>query len=278
MSIQDEENSKYWEELCGTAAANSFGFDMSSISGQNKFDSWYKDFYPYLFNYIKELGIENKSVLEVGLGLGTLSRHLALSSSDYVGVDISTNSCKYVAGTLAQRKLSGVTKNCSILELPKEFLSRFDFGIAIGSLHHTGDLKRAIKSLEEAVVPGGKILIMVYNEFDLRRIIKKPLRTLFHSLESLFGFKTTWQELESKMRGLNDADASGESAPYTAFSSKKFFFPASGFATSFHVYRNNFHDYSSYHHSLKRKNLLGLPARLVGTDLYAFGQKHESKD
>ena len=80
MKNFDSENASYWQELCGTAAANSFGFDMSTLEGQEKFDVWYVDFYKYLFEFVDKLEVEDKRVVEIGLGLGTLSRKLASKS------------------------------------------------------------------------------------------------------------------------------------------------------------------------------------------------------
>jgi SAM-dependent methyltransferase len=273
MKNFDSENASYWQELCGTAAANSFGFDMSTLEGQEKFDVWYVDFYKYLFEFVDKLEVEDKRVVEIGLGLGTLSRKLASKSKYFVGIDISSKSCQFVDGTLKQRNLQGQTINQSILELSPDFNNSFDTGIAIGSLHHTGNLVEAVRSLERLVRPGGNLLVMVYNEFELRRIMRKPIRTLFHGVQCAFRVKTMWQEDDSVMRGLNDANLLAESAPSTAFASKKFFDSVSQQNTIWEVTRNNFHDVSKYHRLLTRERCLGWPSRLLGPDLYAMGYK-----
>jgi SAM-dependent methyltransferase len=269
-------NSEFWKTLCGTVAANSLGLDLSLVEDQNKFDDWYMSFYPYLFDLLDEIDVSGKSVVEVGLGLGTVTRQVARSADSYLGIDISKPSVEFVQGTLRQRKLGGEILQASILNLPENISREFDVGIAIGSLHHTGDLVRAIQELQNIVKPSGKILLMIYNEFDFRRWIRRPIRTLGHLMNSYFKKDYSWNEENGVMRALNDADLDGNPAPYTVFSTKRFFLQFENAGFKYKVIRKNFHDYSFISRVFRRSNLLGLPASIMGCDLYAIGSFGEN--
>jgi hypothetical protein len=47
-----KQNEKFWNELCGSQLAKSLGIAESSKGLLKKFDNWYFDFYPYLFDHI----------------------------------------------------------------------------------------------------------------------------------------------------------------------------------------------------------------------------------
>jgi SAM-dependent methyltransferase len=212
-------------------------------------------------------------VIEIGLGVGTVARYIAPKSNRYLGVDISKESCTFVKGTFEQRCYEGTTLCCSILELPESLDASFDIGIAIGSLHHTGLLAEAVNSLERTVKPGGKILIMVYNQFDLRRVIRQPLRSIFRYFQSVFGVNRNWPELNPNLRALCDVDLDGFPAPHTSFTTKYFFKSVSLEGVKYKVFRRNFHDLSRVHSFLKRENFLGWPSKILGCHLYAVGTK-----
>lgn len=51
-SRTDQNNSTFWNELCGTQLAKSLGIVDDSIASLKKFDDWYFDYYPYLTTHI----------------------------------------------------------------------------------------------------------------------------------------------------------------------------------------------------------------------------------
>ncbi len=91
MSQSDisSKNSEFWNELCGSQLAKFLGITDSSQESLKKFDDWYFNFYPYLFDHIPFSNLKNKDILEVGLGYGTVSQRLAESGANYTGLDIA---------------------------------------------------------------------------------------------------------------------------------------------------------------------------------------------
>lgn len=275
LDIPDDQNAAFWDEPCGIAFAGQRGYDIDLPAGLDAFDTGYFDFYPYLRGYLDRALADATSVVEVGLGLGTISRYMVMGVERYVGIDVAGGPCRFVERSFSDRGLKGTFVTNSILKVqPKDLGKPFDVAVAIGSLHHTGNLTVAVKRLEELVKPGGKILIMVYNEFELKRIINRPRRALRHALTRRTQPHATWPEMDEKARGANDTDSKGRPAPFTNYSTKTTWKSISGRQVEYRVTRENFHRIpfpGAAGGQIPRHWLLGLPARIVGTDLYVEG-------
>lgn len=269
----DAQNAEFWNEPCGVIFAGNKGFDIGTTKGLNDFDIAYFDLYPYLKKYLDAVITPGNSVIEVGLGLGTVSRYLASQSSNYLGVDVAQGPCKFVEQSLKERALSGATICMSILSGSMlDYEDQFDAAIAIGSLHHTGNLSLAVSQLENCVSPGGLILIMIYNEFDLRRLLSKPFRSMKRMNEYLSKSKNFWEEDDAVLRGANDVNLAGDPAPSTAYATKQFFKSREQYGWRYSVRRENFHRIPLLGRApITRRLLLGWPAHLFGCDLYAVG-------
>ena len=164
----DSSNADFWEELCGTQLAKSIGVNDDSPRSLKRFDDWYFGFYPYLFLHIPFEEIGGKDVLEIGLGYGTVSQRLAEMNCRYNGLDIAAGPVAMVNHRLKQADLEGMAVQGSILDAPFEDQSQ-DYVVAIGCLHHTGDLQAAINECHRVLRPGGKMIFMVYYAYSYRR-------------------------------------------------------------------------------------------------------------
>ena len=69
----DAENARFWDELCGSSLARQVGVADASAESLARFDAAYLEQYPYLISYLPEGALAGASVLEIGLGYGTLS-------------------------------------------------------------------------------------------------------------------------------------------------------------------------------------------------------------
>ncbi|OIQ81307.1 ubiquinone biosynthesis O-methyltransferase [mine drainage metagenome] len=275
LDTPDDQNSAFWDEPCGIAFAGQRGYDIDLPAGLDAFDAGYFDFYPYLRSYLDRVLADATSVVEVGLGLGTISRYMARHVERYVGIDVAGGPCRFVERSFSDRGLKGTLVTNSILEVQTKDLGEpFDAAVAIGSLHHTGNLTKAVKRLEDLVKPGGEILIMVYNEFELRRILTRPHQAVGHAITRHTQPNATWPELDEKIRAANDTDSKGRSAPFTNYSTKTTWKTISERGVEYRVTRENFRRIpvpGVRGGQIPRKWLLGLPARIVGTDLYVEG-------
>src|SRR5262245_20640242 len=144
--VQDEisrKNADFWDELCGTQLARQLGITDKSPASLKRFDDWYLDFYPYLLEHVVLNDMRDKDVLEVGLGYGTVSQRIAEAGARYHGLDIAAGPVAMANSRMRRLGLPERAVQASILRAPFAD-SAFDYMVAIGCLHHTGDLRRAI--------------------------------------------------------------------------------------------------------------------------------------
>ena len=210
------ENAEFWDELCGTGLAKHLGVTDSSAESLEKYDNFYFEIYPYLNDYINTSDLKGKDILEIGLGYGTVSSHLAKSGSNYSGLDIASGPVKMVNHRLELLSVSGKAVIGSILEPPFEEES-FDTIVAIGSLHHTGDLQLAIDSCYKLLRPEGELIFMVYNAYSYRRFVKAFIKTVLYFIrEQFFFYRGVIGSSSTKERAAYDANTvSLVGAPHT---------------------------------------------------------------
>lgn len=210
-----ELNKIFWDELCGSSLARRLGVVDASIASLKKFDDWFLQFYFYVEDHLPFAEFNNTKVLEVGLGYGTIGQRIAASGADYSGLDIAEGPVRMMRDRLAQNGLGGTVTQGSILDAPFEDES-FDWVVAIGCYHHTGDMPLAVAETWRVLKPGGKAVIMVYNAYSYR--------------QWCFSFRNTWKYFRADRRDEDvvldqseqdraryDVNRSGEAAPITGF-------------------------------------------------------------
>jgi SAM-dependent methyltransferase len=211
----DVKNLEFWNELCGSGLARALGVTDSSPQSLKKFDDWYLDYYPYLLPFVNSAGLDRKRTLEVGLGYGSLSQKIAEAGAAYTGLDIAAGPVAMVNHRLRQCRLPGRAVEGSVLKCPFPDQS-FDVAVAIGSLHHTGNLALALSELRRVLVPGGQLVFMVYNALSYRRWFRWPGATMRHAFWALGALATKPSSSERERRAY-DADSEGNAAPETVF-------------------------------------------------------------
>jgi len=213
----DDANASFWNELCGSAAARAWGITDSSMESLRRYDDNYFRFYPYLERHVNWGALRGKRVLEIGLGYGSLSQKLAESGADYVGLDIAAGPVTMVNHRLQQSGLAGLAVQGNILSsgFPD---NSFDAVVAIGCLHHTGNLKTAIAACRRLLRPGGRLIAMVYYSYSYRQFWVEPRRAVRYWLRELGGYRGTFRDGETSAY---DKTQDGSLAPATEFVSMK---------------------------------------------------------
>ncbi len=261
-------NAEFWNEPCGTALARSIGIEEITVDALARFDAAYLGYYPYLIPLVEQAGVAGATVLEIGLGFGTLGQYVAQRAKTYHGIDIAEEPVGLLQQRLAifDRATTNVVRQGSALELPYPTES-FDTVISIGTLHHTGDLARAVSEVHRVLRPGGRALIMVYNRNSFRRLARLPRLRVAAALGRLDG------SVDQQLRGMYDQRSDGRIAPHTDFISigeaKRLF---AAFATV-RVDRRNFDEYVVARRRLKRTWFLGGVDHFLGLDLYITASK-----
>ncbi len=262
----DRENTKFWEELCGTLLAQRLGITDYTEQSLRRFDEAYFRLYPYLASYVARADVKGKRILEIGLGYGTLGQKLAESAAEYVGVDISMGPVEMMNHRIGMHGLRGSATKASAHQLPFEDES-FDAVVSIGVFHHTGNVEKCVGESRRVLKPGGRLLAMVYNQFSYRQWLRWPLKTA----SAFFG---EGNAVEFKQRRVYDSRLDGTPAPQTVFTStrhlRKMF---SGFS-SFAISKENCDEISvSGFPIIPRSVLLTILGRSAGLDLYIVGTK-----
>jgi SAM-dependent methyltransferase len=236
----DFKNSQFWDELCGSALARSIGITEVTPESLKRFDQAYMDFYPYLPSYVTREKLQDKKVLEIGLGFGTLGQLIFSQRCDYYGLDIAEGPVSMMAFRLSI--LGHIDTNHvrlgSALEIPFDDAS-FDFVYSIGCLHHTGNLLQSISEVYRVLRPGGKAVIMLYNRHSFRQLVHVPnyrLRKWFTG--------TITRNISELKRSLYDQNSKGEAAPYTDYVSRKEVRHLFRNFTSLRIDSHNFDSYS----------------------------------
>jgi len=106
--------------------------------------------------------LENKDVLEIGVGMGSHAQLVAPFAGSYTGIDITD----YAVRSSSERlRLSGL--GGTILRMDAEEMNfndnRFDFVWSWGVIHHSSNPARIIREIHRVLKPGGKAVTMVYH-------------------------------------------------------------------------------------------------------------------
>lgn len=209
-------NREFWNELCGTQFARDRGITGTGPEAVEAFDRAYLDFYPFLPAYLDALDVAGRRTLDIGLGYGTMGQRLAERGALYHGLDIAEGPVEMMQTRLHRAGLPGVAIQGDALQLPfpDDSFERF---MAIGSLHHTGDLPRAIREAHRVLVPGGRALVMIYSRYSYFQWLKFPGASLKSLLAELRGLAPP-EATEAQRRAL-DWNAEGAGAPRTELTS-----------------------------------------------------------
>lgn len=270
--MMDSQNENFWDELCGSQLAQSIGITDNTKESIKTFDEWYFRYYPYLWEFVNDLHLTHKDVLEVGLGYGSVTQLLAELGGKVTGLDVAEGPVQQARHRFQLNALAGDAAKASILDSPFSDES-FDTVVAVGSLHHTGDLSAAISEISRVLRPDGELFMMVYNAYSYRRWFHNPFETAKYLVAETAGRRRVVGHGNAKSRAMYDSNSAGESAPHTDWISKRSLkFELREFERV-RIQRNNI-DQGFPFALFKRERLLEtrLPA-FVGLDLYAWARK-----
>lgn len=264
----NERNAAYWDEMCGSHLAKTLGITDSKPESLKRFDDWYFDYYPYLAKHIGFEQLAGKSVLEIGLGYGSVSQRIAEAGARYQGLDIAAGPVSLVNARLEQLGLPGGATQGSILAAPFEDES-FDHVVAIGCLHHTGDLIKSINECHRLLKPGGTLIMMVYYAYSARRYMQERSATLRYLWRELMGYRGVVELTSSQARAAYDADSGGNAAPHTdAISGKSLMHLLRDFSSASYCIENISQEPPFRRYTREQLLTTKWPQR-VGLDIYA---------
>jgi ubiquinone/menaquinone biosynthesis C-methylase UbiE len=219
-----EEVRRFWDRTpCGS-------WDASAPEGTpayfDQIEERRYELEPFIPAYARFDEAAGRSVLEIGVGLGTDHVRFARAGADLHGVDLTEHGIELVTRRLA---LEGRTSQLQVADaeaLPFADAS-FDIVYSWGVLHHTPDTARAMSEAVRVLRPGGRICVMVYSRHAwvsyglwLRNgpLSGRPLRTiadvLYHHMESLGTKGFSKRELRRMLLGLVELRIDKVATPY----------------------------------------------------------------
>lgn len=273
QSKLNKKNSSYWNEVCGSNLARTLKITKITPKNLSVFDKAYWQMYPYLKNYVIKEDLEDKQVLEIGFGYGSLGQLIIDRGGNYYGIDIARGPVELMKYRLSLlgNKNSKKIKIGSALKLPLKDNS-FDYVYSIGCFHHTGNIQKAINEAHRILKPGGKALIMFYNRYSIRRI----MLVIKIYIKSLFG-KSDAKDINKIISASYDLNEQGEVSPYTDFISileiKNIFRNFSGIKIDIQNYDKFAINTPKGQIIIPKKLFLNNLARILGLDIYATAIK-----
>jgi SAM-dependent methyltransferase len=106
---------------------------------------------------------DDRSILVAGCGT-TQAAHYALRwpRARVVGIDLSASSIAYMQELKRKHSLYNLDVRQLAVERAGVLGERFDYVICTGVLHHLSDPDAGLRALQEALLPGGAMHVMVY--------------------------------------------------------------------------------------------------------------------
>jgi SAM-dependent methyltransferase len=266
-----DRNAAFWEELCGSTQARLLGVTDASPLSLKRFDDWYFDFYPYLFEHIPFAQLNGRDVLEVGLGYGSVAQRLAESGAHYQGLDIASGPVAMVNHRLRQNGLLEGARQGSILAAPfadASFRRRRSNRVLAPYWRFAESRRR----MPPRLAAGGALRFMVYYAHSYRRMLQAPAATLRHAWRLSAGYRGIVDAGHESERAVYDPNAFGEGAPHTDW-------------ISFRALRHLCRDFASFSGRIEnvaaplgaqkiRALMMRTPlVRRFGLDLYAVATK-----
>jgi ubiquinone/menaquinone biosynthesis C-methylase UbiE len=107
--------------------------------------------------------LKDKSVLEIGVGVGSHAALIAPYAKSYTGIDLTEYAIKM---TSKRMELSQSKANYKIIKMDAEQLNfpdnSFDLVWSWGVIHHSANTKNIINEIHRVLKPGGSSKLMVY--------------------------------------------------------------------------------------------------------------------
>jgi ubiquinone/menaquinone biosynthesis C-methylase UbiE len=124
---------------------------------------------PHIQDFAQFKNYKNKSVLEIGFGIGSDAIEFVKAGANYTGIELSKESIKITKERFHKYNLRGtlVNGNCENFNLNRHFDLIYSFGV----LHHTPNIENAIEMIHRHSSSNTTIKIMLYAQNSYKNIM-----------------------------------------------------------------------------------------------------------
>lgn len=127
-----------------------------------RYDAWRYGRERHIPACLDALDLQDRRVLEIGLGQGAESEQVIRRGAHWSGVDLTHEAVERVGTRLKLRGLAyDELRQASVLHLPFDD-ARFDLVFSHGVLHHVPDIVQAQREIHRVLKPGGELVAMLY--------------------------------------------------------------------------------------------------------------------
>jgi ubiquinone/menaquinone biosynthesis C-methylase UbiE len=160
--------------------------------------------HPQLASAVEFEKSKGKRILEIGCGCGSEAERFARAGASYTAVDLTNAAVNITQRRFQLAGLKGNFTQGDAENLPFADDS-FDIVYSHGVLHHTPDTPRTIREVHRVLAPGGRAVIMLYNQnsFNYQVNLSVVRRLRARLLTTEFGIRLAcklWSESEQEMR------------------------------------------------------------------------------
>lgn len=162
MEKEKLEAIKQWtNDPCGTVAGDFEEGSKEFFEAVAK--NRYKAYAPWLKKLIDGIDVKDKTVLELGCGLGTDLMSFARNGAKVIGLDLTP---KHIELARKLFKISNmpaefVLGDAENMDIPSESI---DVVYSFGVLHHTPHIDKAVTEIQRVLKPGGLAVVGLYHK------------------------------------------------------------------------------------------------------------------
>jgi 2-polyprenyl-3-methyl-5-hydroxy-6-metoxy-1,4-benzoquinol methylase len=130
---------------------------------------------PHLKKFANIKNFNNKNILEVGCGIGTMSSYFVKKGANYTGIDLSEKSIEITKRRFKLFKLKGNIFQANCEKLSKYFKNgkKFDLIFSYGVIHHTLNISKAISEMRKLMHKNSILKIMIYSKNSYKNFLIK---------------------------------------------------------------------------------------------------------
>jgi ubiquinone/menaquinone biosynthesis C-methylase UbiE len=200
MEKEKLEAIKQWtNDPCGTVAGDFEEGSKEFFEAVAK--NRYKAYAPWLKKLIDGIDVKDKTVLELGCGLGTDLMSFARNGAKVIGLDLTPKHIEFAKKLfkISNMPAEFVLGDAESMDIPSESI---DVVYSFGVLHHTPHIDKAVAEIQRVLKPGGLAVVGLYhknswqywiNIFLIHGVFKRKLAnmTMNDLLSSVIEYSTS---------------------------------------------------------------------------------------
>lgn len=166
----------------------------------------------YLPRRVDFNGFKNRTVLEIGCGVGTDLARFAAGGARVTGIDLAEKSIELARKNFQLQSLKGDFQRGNGEKLAFED-NRFDCVYAHGVIQYTADAQAMIDEIHRVLKPGATAIMMVYNRHSWLNFLSRTLKVKMEHTDAPVLKKYTRREFLNMLKHFSRVDMFTERFP-----------------------------------------------------------------